>query len=177
MKIFYLLTLLFGSSILTAQTFDTPNNYVLIIQEDSIALNQYMEAGIAITTNASSIANIIAYQVDTNTVFDSLSLYKSSLPLLPDSLGTWLNRNEIYVFEDKVCRVIQSHWRMHFDPHDTPALFLFRELGCADWVQPTGGHDAYNIGDCITFNAQEYESRINANVWSPTAYPAGWQLK
>ena len=43
------------------------------------------------------------------------------------------------------------------------------------WVQPTGGHDAYAIGAKVTFNGQRYVSKINANVWSPTAYPAGWQ--
>lgn len=43
------------------------------------------------------------------------------------------------------------------------------------WVQPTGAHDAYKIGDKVTFNGQRYTSKINGNVWSPTAYPAGWQ--
>lgn len=45
-----------------------------------------------------------------------------------------------------------------------------------EWVQPSGGHDAYNIGDRVLFNGAVYESKINANVWSPTAYPAGWLL-
>lgn len=43
------------------------------------------------------------------------------------------------------------------------------------WVQPTGGHDAYKVGDKVTFNGQRYTSKINGNVWSPTGYPAGWQ--
>lgn len=43
------------------------------------------------------------------------------------------------------------------------------------WVQPTGAHDAYKIGDKVTFNGQRYTSKINGNVWSPTAYQAGWQ--
>lgn len=44
------------------------------------------------------------------------------------------------------------------------------------WKQPTGGHNAYNIGDKVTFEGKRYTSKINANSWSPTAYPAGWQL-
>lgn len=44
------------------------------------------------------------------------------------------------------------------------------------WKQPTGGHDAYKIGDKVTFEGKRYTSKINGNVWSPTAYPAGWQL-
>lgn len=43
------------------------------------------------------------------------------------------------------------------------------------WVQPAGAHDAYKIGDKITFNGFTWESLINANVWSPTGYPAGWK--
>ena len=46
-----------------------------------------------------------------------------------------------------------------------------------EWVQPTGAHDAYNIGAKVTFQGNRYTSKINANVWSPTGYPAGWQLQ
>lgn len=45
-----------------------------------------------------------------------------------------------------------------------------------EWVQPTGSHDAYNTGDLVTFEGQVYRSLIDGNVWSPTAYPAGWEL-
>jgi len=44
-----------------------------------------------------------------------------------------------------------------------------------EWKQPTGAHDAYNVGDLVTFEGKVYRSKIAANVWSPTAYPAGWQ--
>lgn len=44
------------------------------------------------------------------------------------------------------------------------------------WVQPTGAHDAYNTGDKVMYNGKHYQSTINGNVWSPDAYPAGWQL-
>lgn len=46
------------------------------------------------------------------------------------------------------------------------------------WVQPTGAHDAYQIGDRVHYPGetdQVYESLINGNVWSPDAYPAGWK--
>ena len=44
-----------------------------------------------------------------------------------------------------------------------------------EWVQPTGQHDAYMIGDKVTFNDKHYESIIDYNTWSPEAYPAGWK--
>ena len=43
------------------------------------------------------------------------------------------------------------------------------------WVQPTGAHDCYNTGDKMTYNGQHYVSKIDGNVWSPDAYPAGWE--
>ena len=43
------------------------------------------------------------------------------------------------------------------------------------WVQPSGAHDAYGIGDKVTFNGKHYTSKIDGNVWSPDAYPAGWE--
>lgn len=46
-----------------------------------------------------------------------------------------------------------------------------------EFVQPTGAHDAYPSGAKITFNAKHYVSLIPNNVWSPVAYPAGWQLQ
>lgn len=45
-----------------------------------------------------------------------------------------------------------------------------------EWVQPTGGHDAYKNGDRVTYNGKVYESVIDANVWSPDTYPQGWKV-
>jgi hypothetical protein len=45
-----------------------------------------------------------------------------------------------------------------------------------EYVQPTGGHDAYKIGDKITYNGQKYECLIDNCVWTPDVYPQGWKL-
>lgn len=45
-----------------------------------------------------------------------------------------------------------------------------------EFVQPTGGHDAYKTGDRVTYQGKVYESTIDANVWAPDAYPQGWKL-
>lgn len=44
-----------------------------------------------------------------------------------------------------------------------------------EFVQPTGAHDAYHIGDKVTFNGKHYISLLDGNVWSPSVYPAGWE--
>lgn len=46
-----------------------------------------------------------------------------------------------------------------------------------EWVQPTGAHNAYSNGDKITYNGKRYISTMDGNVWSPDAYPAGWQVQ
>ena len=74
-------------------------------------------------------------------------------------------------------RVIQAHTsQADWTPDITPALFVVVSLDeWPEFVQPTGAHDAYKKGDKITFEGKHYISLIDANVYSPTAYPAGWQ--
>ena len=43
------------------------------------------------------------------------------------------------------------------------------------YKQPTGAHDAYNIGNKITYNGKRYICQMNGCVWTPDAYPQGWQ--
>lgn len=60
-----------------------------------------------------------------------------------------------------------------------PGVSGWREVttgGPPVWVQPTGSQDAYNTGDRVIYQGSVYESKINANVWSPAGYPAGWTL-
>lgn len=48
------------------------------------------------------------------------------------------------------------------------------------FVQPTGAHDAYGIGDRVHYPDADgpiYVSTIDGNTWSPDAYPQGWQLE
>lgn len=45
-----------------------------------------------------------------------------------------------------------------------------------EYVQPTGAHDAYHIGDKITFEGKHYECIKDNCVWDPKAYKDGWKL-
>ena len=74
-------------------------------------------------------------------------------------------------------RVVQAHTsQADWTPDITPALFVVVSLDeWPEFVQPTGAHDAYNKGDKVTFEGKHYISLMDWNVYSPTAYPAGWQ--
>ena len=44
-----------------------------------------------------------------------------------------------------------------------------------DWVQPDSTN-AYMKDDKVRYNGVVYRSLIDNNVWSPDAYPAGWEI-
>lgn len=73
---------------------------------------------------------------------------------------------------------IQGHsTQADWTPDQTPALWKVHRLAGAvtDWVQQTGA-GGYVLGERVRFEGQVYESIFNGlNVWSPAAYPQGWQ--
>ena len=81
----------------------------------------------------------------------------------------------------KLYRCEQAHTSQDgWEPEKTPALWTEVEKPgeIPVWRQPTGAQDAYNKGDRVHYpNAAGpvYESLIDANVYSPEAYPAGWR--
>ena len=44
-----------------------------------------------------------------------------------------------------------------------------------EYVKPTGAHDAYKIGDKITYNGKHYECIFDNCVWNPDECPQGWE--
>ena len=46
-----------------------------------------------------------------------------------------------------------------------------------EFVAPTGAHNAYQVGDKITYNGKHYVCKLANCVWSPDAYPAGWEAQ
>ena len=98
-------------------------------------------------------------------------------------VGESVNVGDIRRYNGKLYRVIQAHTtQADSTPDSVPALWNeytppTTEDGeeiIPDFKQPTGGHDAYNIGDKVLFEGKVYKSIIDNNAYSPSAYPAGW---
>ena len=72
-------------------------------------------------------------------------------------------------------KCVQAHTsQADWTPDATPALWVVVSVDeYPEWVQPTGAHDAYNIGDKVTYNGQHYVCTSNANVYAPDVY--GWE--
>lgn len=82
----------------------------------------------------------------------------------------------------KLYRCVQGHTsQAGWEPDKTPALWteVAKPGEIPVWRQPTGAQDAYMTGDKVWYpekGTHVYESLIDANVYSPEAYPAGWRL-
>ena len=74
-------------------------------------------------------------------------------------------------FLDTEYECLQSHiTQKGWDPSIVPALWKKVSVGISEWVQPTGAHDAYQIGYKVhypTLEDQVWISKINANVTVP----------
>jgi len=104
-------------------------------------------------------------------------------PEVPDWSPTmgYLAVGAVVSYQDDCFEVIQMHKpQTGWEPDKVPALFKRLgpigqpEGGIPEWVRPTGVHDAYNTGDKVSFEGEVYESMIDANVYSPLEYLAGW---
>lgn len=69
---------------------------------------------------------------------------------------------------------IQQHTaQADWTPDAAPALWKVVSLEeWPEWVQPTGVHDAYDVGAKVTYNGKRWTSDIAANVYEPGVY--GW---
>lgn len=90
-------------------------------------------------------------------------------------VGEYVNHNDV-LYKVLQQHTVQDNWA----PDVAPSLFakvLVDPTGDAvlDWVQPDSTN-AYMKGDKVKFEDHIYQSLINNNIWSPTAYPAGWEL-
>lgn len=84
------------------------------------------------------------------------------------------------VGDPQLYQVLQDHTSSAEWTPDT-AVSLYKKIGITEdgypeWVQPLGASDAYNTGDVVSYNGVLYRSTIDGNVWSPDAYPTGWEV-
>ena len=80
-----------------------------------------------------------------------------------------------------VYEVIQAHTaQSDWQPDAVPALYkVFYQVEessggevIPNWVQPTGAHDSYDIGDKVAHNDEVWVSTADGNTWEPGVY--GW---
>jgi len=86
--------------------------------------------------------------------------------------------------DNLVYECIQTIADMLWKPHEIPAHFKSiayvvedtdtEDYTVAEWVQPTGSHNAYSSGDIVSYNNEVWVSTADNNVWKPGEY--GWEV-
>lgn len=89
---------------------------------------------------------------------------------LKEQLDKVIDRVEI--LESKVNNLEGINSVEPIDPSESPTESINEY---PEYVQPTGAHDAYRIGDKITYNNKKYICKMDGCVWTPDIYPAGWE--
>ena len=89
----------------------------------------------------------------------------------PDTAYLAGDRNQ---YNSLLYKCVQAHTsQIGWEPPNVPALWVRTSTEeWPEWIQPTGAHDAYNIGDQVSHNGKHWISDINANVYEPGVY--GW---
>ena len=76
--------------------------------------------------------------------------------------------------ENLLYRCVQAHTsQLDWTPDQTPALWVRVSVEeFPEWVQPTGAHDAYRIGDKVSYDGKHWVCTSDYNVYAPNVY--GW---
>ena len=144
------------------------------LNSKAISAMMRMLAGNAITDDK------YEYQTQLMSISDAVALK------MPDVFPEWSDASVFYrkdmklTYNGVLYKVLQDHTsQASWTPDVAPSLFakvLVSDDGTPqEWQQPDSTN-AYMTGDRVTFEGHVYESLIDNNVWSPTAYPQGWKL-
>ena len=96
-------------------------------------------------------------------------------------IGVDYKQGWVIRYNGNLYKIAQDHTsQSQWVPGETGTESLYTGItvsseGYPYWQQPTGAHDAYNIGDVVLYKDKLYKSLINGNVWSPDVYPMGWE--
>ena len=121
--------------------------------------------------------------LDVETQLDKILVIPSVFPAY--EVGKAYKTKDVFSYgtnavgDPQLYQVLQDHTSASEWTPDT-ASSLYKKIGVTDdgypeWVQPLGATDAYKKGDIVSYNGKLYRSTIDGNVWSPDAYPAGWE--
>lgn len=79
-------------------------------------------------------------------------------------------------YDGKLYRCVQAHTsQSDWNPISAPSLWAVvgdPTVEYPEWSQPVGAHDAYAMGDKVTYGGEKWVSSVDGNVWTPGSY--GW---
>ena len=96
------------------------------------------------------------------------------------SAGDYFTYGVNGVGDPQLYKVVQNHTsQADWAPDRAFSLYMAVGLdaqGYPVWAQPAGSHDGYNKGDIVNYHGTLYRSCVDANVYSPEAFPENWEI-
>ena len=129
-------------------------------------MNEYMEQAMAVRP----IMEKAVVSLDDADAEVVVSFFPAWMP------GTSYQVNDRVKYNGLLYRCVQAHTSQPDWTPDAAVSLWSRTADPAEewpeWIQPTGGHDAYAMGDKVSHKDKHWISNINANVYEPGVY--GW---
>ena len=165
-------------------SYDLENEYVAISgyteKENVIIVNYEVREIVKTQQQLKADDQLKCLKMFAQTLTDEQAL---EVPLMFDEwkVGKGYIVGDRLLYNGELYKVITSHTSIEtWTPNVAPSLFakVLNETldgSIPEWEQPNSTN-GYTKGDKVMFEGKTYESLIDNNVWSPSAYPAGWQL-
>lgn len=111
---------------------------------------------------------------------DLADIYDKWAPGVTYSAGKIISYGKDQNGDTQLYKVVEPGHTSQADwlPDRTPALYTpigLNDQGIPIWKQPTGAHDAYNIGDQCEHKGYIWTSKINGNTQEPGSDPRWWE--
>lgn len=99
-----------------------------------------------------------------------------------DLFSTWAEQisykaGDLRQYNEVLYRCVQAH-NSQADWTPDVSASLWSKVGdpteeYPEWSQPIGAHDAYALGDKVSYDGKKWVSIVDGNVWQPGIY--GWE--
>lgn len=127
--------------------------------------------------NSAEVVNSVTFvALAENGTIDDVTATEHTDLFSPWVAGIVYKVGDLRQYENNLYRCVQAHTsQADWQPDITQSLWT--KVGdpteeYPEWSQPIGSHDAYNIGDKVSFDSKHWVSDVDANVWQPGVY--GW---
>lgn len=90
--------------------------------------------------------------------------------------GQRMVKGQMVTWQGQVYKIIQEHIsQADWPPDMVPALFLpvAGDGAIPAWKQPSGAHDAYHLGDKVTYEGKTWVCVVESTSYAPGVY--GWE--
>ena len=144
------------------------------IQADIAAIPPPPPDPLQVTQKAATVMFRALAQTDVITADDALD-NAAMFPLWADNIGQraeagtyWQHGGKLYRVNTGQGHTIQADW----PPDQAASLFSLAANPAEewpDWIQPTGAHNAYAVGDKVMHDGKRWISMVDDNAWEPGA--------